>query len=57
MSLPTPDATDEALACLAAGGDAAALAALMARYQRGLLGFLRSLGLPPCDQDDIAQDV
>ena len=57
MSLPTPDATDEALACRAAGGNPAALHALMGRHQSRLLDFLRSLRLRPCDADDDAKDV
>jgi len=55
MSLPAP--TDEELARRAAAGNRAALGELIRRHWKRLFGFLRRLGVPNDDIDDVAQEV
>jgi RNA polymerase sigma-70 factor (ECF subfamily) len=49
--------SDEALAAAARAGDSAAFERLLRRHERPVLALLRSLGVPPADREDVAQDI
>jgi RNA polymerase sigma-70 factor (ECF subfamily) len=51
------NATDEALMAALQGGDDAALAALMERWESPVKSFLLRLGVPPSGVEDVAQDA
>ena len=57
MFTPAPDASDEALAALAAGGDAAAFEALVARYQGRIYRLACRLTGSEGDAQDVLQEA
>jgi RNA polymerase sigma-70 factor (ECF subfamily) len=55
--MSSPDPSDDHLARAARDGQAAAFDGLMRRYGVRLLGYLRSVGVPESDLEDLAQEV
>jgi RNA polymerase sigma-70 factor (ECF subfamily) len=53
----TPEASDNALALSAAGGDRRAFAVLLGRHSAALLQAARGFGLPESDVDDVVQEA
>ena len=59
-SLRRPDESvdsDETLAAAARNGESDALEQLLRRHESPILAFLRSLGIPPADREDVAQEI